>query len=219
MEQKPLKEVILEQLEIKGFNLEKVLLATEIPKHSLEAILKGEWQKLPAAPYARGYFKKLEEILELQPDVLWNHYREETEIKTSGSEDRLPENRFAINAKSRKWIWPILIIVVALIYFGFNFSRLLGRPEINISNPLSASAIATVPTFTFTGEINPKDKLFINQEEIYVDKSGKFQEDYKLQPGLNTFEFVAKRFLGKETQVIKQIIYQPNEGQGEKNGR
>jgi len=37
----------------------------------------------------------------------------------------------------------------------------------------------------------------------------KFGNDFALQPGLNTVEFKAKRLLGKEVTIIKQIIYQP----------
>lgn len=211
MEQKSLKDLISERLDVKGFNLEKAFQATGVPKHFLESILKGEWHKLPPAPYAKGYFKKLESLLEFEPNSLWSFYQNETDVKVSGAEDRLPENRFAIKKRGSKWAWPSIATAIIIIYLFFNASRLLGVPKLDITNPPVATVITYLPNFTFTGEIDSSDKLSINGEEVYVDKSGKFQEDYKLQPGLNTFEFVSKKFLGKEARVVKQVVYQPSE--------
>lgn len=208
MEQKSLKDIILERADARGLNLEKLFQSTSIPKHYLEVILAGEWHKLPPAPYAKGYFKKLESALDLDQDFLWNFYKEEVEIKASGAEDKLPENRYAIKTTNRKWLWPVLTVVAVGIYLGINAGHLIGRPALNITNPLQATVVTSLPSFDLAGEVDPKDKLFINQEEIYVDKSGRFQENYNLQPGLNTFEIIAKKFLGKENKVVKQIIYQ-----------
>lgn len=219
MEQKSLKDIIWERMDAKSLNLEKIFQNTGIPKHYLEMILAGEWHKLPAAPYAKGYFKKLELVLELDQDFLWNFYKEEVEVKASGAEDRLPENRYAIKTTSRKWLWPVLAVTAIAIYLGINAGHLIGRPILNITSPLQATVVTSFSNFDFVGEIDPKDKLFINQEEIYVDKSGRFQENYNLQPGLNTFEITAKKFLGKETKVVKQIIYQLSENNDKQGTR
>ncbi len=209
MEHKSLKSLILERVDAKNLNPEKLCQNTGIPKHYLGAILNGEWHKLPPSPYAKGYFKKLETALDFDPDSLWSLYEDETEVISSGAEDRLPRNRYAIKNANRKWLWPVLVVAAIGIYLGINASHLIGRPDLKILNPLQATLIANFGIFTLDGEVDSNDKLFINGEEIYVDKSGRFQENYDLQPGLNTFEIVAKRFLGKETRVVKQVIYQP----------
>lgn len=209
MEQKSLKDIILERVETKSLNLEKIFQNTGIPKHYIETILSGEWHKLPAAPYTKGYFKKLEDALGFETGFLWSIYKNEAEIQSSGAEDKLPENRYAIKNISYKWIWPVLVVVAIGIYLGINASHLIGRPILKISNPLQATLVTNLGNFTLEGEADSNDKLFINENEVYIDKSGHFQENYNLQPGLNTFEIIAKRFLGKETRVVKQIIYQP----------
>lgn len=214
-EHKPLKDLILERLEVKNLNLEKTFQLTEIPKHYLEAIFKGDWEKLPAAPYAHGYFKKLGLALEMDGNELWNLCQNEAEvIRASGSEDKLPENRFAIKSKNHKWFWPALTALAVAVYVLLNANSLIGQPKLTVENPLSATLVTSLPNYEFTGKMDARDKLFINNEEVYVDKNGQFQKDYGLQPGLNTFEILAKRFLGQETKVVKQIIYQPNEQKG-----
>ncbi|MDP1718971.1 MAG: helix-turn-helix domain-containing protein [bacterium] len=209
MEQKTLKEIILERIDSKGLNFEKVLALTGVPKHYLDSIISGEWHKLPAAPYTHGYFKKLEAALECAPEELWEIYKEEAEVHSSGAADKLPENRFAIKKGKRLWVWPLVIGGAIIVYLAINLTSLIGIPKLDIISPLSATVIAQLPSFELKGVIDPRDKAFINNEELFVDNNGQFQENYNLQPGLNTFEITAKRFLGRETKVFKQIIYQP----------
>lgn len=209
MEQKSLKEIILERIDAKGLNLEKVCILTGVPKHYLENVFAGDWHKLPAAPYTHGYFKKLEMALDYPLGELWELYKDEAEVHSSGAGDKLPENRFAIKKTNRVWIWPVVVAGIAAVYLAINATRLVGIPPLDIQSPLSATIISQLPNFELTGIIDPRDKVFVNNEEVFVDKEGRFQENYNLQPGLNTFEILAKRFLGRETKVVKQIIYQP----------
>ena len=60
-----------------------------------------------------------------------------------------------------------------------------------------------------TGQVNPGDTLTLNNEVIYPDKSGRFEKEIQLESGLNTLEFRVKRYLGRETTVVKQVLYQP----------
>ena len=209
MEQKTLRELITEKLDARSLNLEKVFFLTNIPRHYLENILAGEWHKLPAAPYARGYFKKIEAALECQPDELWDLYKEEAEIKSSGSSDKLPGNRFALKGNPQKWLWAGVVALFAVIYLGFNAYELIGIPSLEIHNPLSATVISILPQYELRGKIESKDKVFINDEEVIADKEGSFSASYDLHSGLNTFEVAARRFLGREAKMIKQVIYQP----------
>ncbi|MDO8467147.1 MAG: helix-turn-helix domain-containing protein [bacterium] len=208
MEQKTLKDIILEKIDAKGLNFEKIFLLTGVPKHYLDYIFAGEWHRLPAAPYTRGYLQKIETALECGQGELWELYKEEAEIRSSGSTDKLPENRFAIKKAKKNWIWPVAIGSIVLVYLAINATRLIGIPPLDIQNPLSATVISIFPTYELRGAISPQDKVFVNNEEVFIDKDGRFQENYNLQPGLNTFEILAKRFLGRETKVVKQIIYQ-----------
>src|SRR3989344_2655814 len=205
-DKKTLKEIFSERVEAKGLSVEKIFQATEIPRHYLEFILKGDWERLPAAPYTRGYFNKLAPLLDLNGAEIWSFYKNEAELlKISGADDRLPENRFAIRRKNRKWLWPVLVVLVLAGYAGLNLNRLLGNPELKVDSPLSASLVTSLPNFLIRGQASAQDKIFINNEEVFIDNNGDFEKDYNLQPGLNSFEIIAKRFLGGETKVVKQI--------------
>ena len=85
----------------------------------------------------------------------------------------------------------------------------MGTPQIQISSPAADNLIVNSPSIKLSGEVNSRDKLTVNGEEILVGENGHFEKDFSLQPGINTIEFRVKRFLGKETAVVRQVIYQP----------
>lgn len=206
---KNLAEALKEQLESKGVSLEKLQQLTDIPERYLETILKGDLKKMPAAPYIRGYLFKIAGILNFNGEELWQQYKKEAEVFSSGAKDRLPENRFAIKTISKKWLAILIIGFVLLIYLGFSASRLLGKPALSVTSPIADTAVINFSTAVIAGTINPNDILKINNQEIVADKEGQFSKTYNLQPGINIFEITAKKLLGRETKIIKQIIYQP----------
>jgi len=71
--------------------------------------------------------------------------------------------------------------------------------------------IVYAPMAAIEGKIDPRDSLELNGEPIYPDSTGSFSEQVPLEQGINTFEFKIKRFLGRETKIQRQIIYEIGE--------
>ncbi len=116
---------------------------------------------------------------------------------------------FRLQSFGRGWLSVLAIIAIA--YLGINANQLFGRPSLVINKPANETEIVALANFLTSGNVDPRDKLMINREEIFVDQTGQFQKSIDLQPGLNTLEFTVKRFLGQETTEVRKIIYQPNE--------
>jgi hypothetical protein len=172
--------------------------------------MQGDTKKLPAAPYVRGYLLKIGKILDFDGNELWEAYKKESGIKSSGPEDRLPSNRFAIKSINKKYIVIALIAIAIIGYLIWQAPRFLGKPPLSINYPFYATTTTPYSEISIVGKIDPRDKLTINDEEVLVDNDGNFSKNYQLQQDINTtFEIKTKRFLGKETIVVKQVIYQP----------
>ena len=208
-ERKTVAAILREQLELKGLTAEKLSEQTGIAERHLTALLKGEIQKLPAAPYVRGYLTSVCRILGLDASELWKTYRHELEIKHSGPSDRLPSNRYAIRKVGRRGPIVAVVLVLLVIYAGVNASRLIGKPNLQITNPSVETTVVAQDLIVLTGNANPRDKLLIDSQEVAIREDGAFEKAYPLQPGLNTIEFSAKRLLGKEVKIVRQVIYQP----------
>lgn len=207
--EKSFHEILKEQFHNKGFSVEKLSNLTAIPDRFLNALLEGDFKKLPPAPYVRGYLIKIAAILDLDSQSLCESYKNEQSVKSSGAEDRLPVNRFAIKHINKKMAMGAVAGILVGVYLVWNIGHLIGRPKLEIAYPLAQTMIVAEPLITVAGNVDPADKLFINEQESVVGAEGDFSMDYNLEPGLNTLELKVKRFLGREAKAVRQVIYQP----------
>ncbi len=206
---KKIKDFFDEILSLRNLNLEKLANMTNIPKNYLVAFCEGDFKKLPPMPYSRGYLFKIAEVLEIDGEELWKIYKNEiaSQIKVP---DRLPINRFAGRPFGKKIIAIGIISVFAIIYLILRADDFLGVPKIEIIVPAGEKIIVYEPLIKLSGRVNNfRDKLTLGGEEIFISEDGRFEKEYWLQAGINTVEFKIKRFLGKETKIVKEIIYQP----------
>ena len=151
-------------------------------------------------------------LLRLPPRWAWktSYYGslpESTEIRSSGGKDKLPMNRFAIQKINKNFIIVAVVILGLLIFLGLRINDIMGTPTLQVNlpeNPFSTND----QTLKIIGKMSAKDKLTLNQEIVYTNRDGTFQKDVTLSPGLNTFEFDATRFLGRETKIVRQVVYE-----------
>lgn len=207
--QKDLKTLIGDALNQKNLNLDKFSQVANIPKRYLEAIQNVDIAKLPAAPYVQGYLKKIAGALHLNYPELWSLYEKELSHKTSGAFDKLPVNRFSIQSLRKKGAVAAIIGLLVVAYLILNFSRLSGIPPLEIIYPAETATAVFEPVIFLEGKFDPKDKLLVNGEERLGSGDGAFRIPFNLQPGSNAVEFKVKRFLGRETTVLRQVLYEP----------
>lgn len=193
----------------RGLNIEKLAGLTNIPKRYLIALSANDVKNLPAGPYVRGYLNKIAAVVGVEPAGLYAAYKK-LGLKTSGREDTLPLNRFAIQKPSNRWIGFAIIGLMLVAVISLKLKDVLGIPNIEVNLPENTS-IVYIPTAIIEGRIDPRDSLEINSEPIYPDSTGAFSEEVPLEQGINTFEFKIKRFLGRETKIQRQIIYEVRE--------
>lgn len=206
---KSFKEILVEAIESHGANLSKLAESSRVPERYLELLIREEFDKLPAAPYLHGYIHRLAVTLELDSDLLWEIFKKEYRLKTSGGDDRLPANRFAIQTVNNTKLLIIgLLAIIVVAYLIIRWSALFGRPALAILDPVNETTIASVTTYTIRGSTGPDIKVSINNDLLDVSSDGTFSKDVLLQSGINTFEIKAKKLLGREVSVIRQIILQ-----------
>jgi cytoskeletal protein RodZ len=208
MEFKPLKEIIREEMKIKGLNVQKLSELTDIPPYYIKALLENDFSKLPAAPYVRGYLNAIAKVLEIDSEPLWQEYQKESSIKRSGENDRLPTNRYAQKPFNKIGFVITIVVLIFIALLTPKIVDFLGHPTIEITSPPSDMYTTQDDIFTLKGKVkNPQDKLSINGSEVIINQDGSFEKQVTLSPGCNdnVFEFVVKRFLGLSTSVKRTI--------------
>lgn len=201
---KTLSDLFNDIIDSQGISIEKLASTSNVPLRFLLAMRDGEISKLPSMPYVRGYILKISSILDIDPEPLLKAYKESGGLG-SGEKDKLPYNRFAKLHFNKNVVAIIVILLVIATFFVSRFDEVIGSPTLNIELP----EFTNNESVLITGNITPNDKLTINGEIVYTDENGIFNEQFYLEPGLNTLEFTIKRFLGRERTIIKQIRYQP----------
>ena len=192
-------------MESKGMDAGKLSDLTDVPQRFIVSLVGGDFKNLPSEPYIRGYLFKVAGVLDADPNFLWRSFRQSSEIHSSGSADLLPANRFSLQRISSKKVWIVLAALVLLGFLGLRVNSILGMPTLDVTLPETT----TSQIINVTGKVNPGDTLTLNNEVVYPDERGQFEKEVQLETGLNTLEFRAKRFLGRETKIVKQVFYQP----------
>ena len=205
--QKNFHEFFSEIVEKSGSNIDKLAELTDISPRYIRAFCEGDFKKLPSLPYVRGYLMKLSYVLGINGHELWQAYKEELKEKIT-VDDTLPVNRFALKSRSFKGLVIGIILIFVIIFLIWRLDDLLGIPKIEIASPTN-DLIINEDIIIIKGVVNNyRDKLLINNEEIFIAQDGKFEKEYHLAPGANVIEFRLKRFLGKEINEVRRVIYQ-----------
>lgn len=208
-ENKSLSNTIVAALRARNLTVGKLAEATGVSERFLDSIVEERFDNLPPFPYVRGYLRKVGDALGLDGEELIREYLEGNEaVKRSGKNDRLPENRFEVPKLKNKIIVTGVVVLFVLLYAVFRtplFGDVSGLTLRNLDDEITYS---TTSEFTVSGKIGSAYKLTLNGEKIYPDEKGNFSKEIKLNEGFNTLVFEAKKFLGKESTVTKQIFYQ-----------
>lgn len=204
-ESRKISEILTEAMNERGVTSDAVSNATDIPKRFIDSLVEGDFENLPARPYVRGYLFKIAEALRIDQNLLWQSYKNSTELAVSGEKDRLPSNRFAFKKMRASRLVALISLIIVLAFVGFRLDDILGRPTIEVSVP----ELTSENTVTITGRVRPGDTLTLNEEVIYPNEEGYFEKRVQLDPGFNPLRFIVQRYLGQKTVLEEGIFYQP----------
>lgn len=196
-----------ETLKQNGATLKDIATTTGIAIKHLEALSHGRYEDLPATPYLHGYLVKLGDVLDFDAEEWWTRIKTEAGLHRSGEEDTLPKNRFVRKISFSPWLVGGTLVV--LVFFVLRFPYIIGTPELVIAFPNEETTKVYESNTRIVGTAQNTDALYVNGERISLRANGAWDKELLLQPGLNTIEIRAKKFLGRETRVLRQFLYEP----------
>jgi transcriptional regulator with XRE-family HTH domain len=208
----PFEQFFAEKIKERGVSLKKLSEITGIAPGHIESLLRGDFESMPSAPYFHGYLLRLGAELDFDGEEWWTTLKREGVVKNSGELDTLPRNRF-IKKSPPKYLWAIGAGIIILIYLAFQAPRIFGKPTLTVTSPSANPYVTTSSTITLSGTVSNADSLYLvgangETEQIIIASNGSWQKGVLLGAGPNPFEISAKKFLGGETDVTEQIIYQ-----------
>lgn len=200
----------------------EIAKATRIQAKYLEYLEAGQYEKLPAEVYVRGFLKSYARHLGLDDGAFLKLYDKEKNIrKNLGQEHRTPEsvrypsmNTWVITPRAIVVIVLVVILGGTFVYLFSEFRGFIAEPQLRITDPLSGATIDG-SIVLLRGETDPGATVTANGEPVFINSTGEFTEELTLSQGLNRITVRATNRFDKtkeETIAIESRVASTGSG-------
>ena len=182
--------------------------ATKIQVKYLEALESGDYGKLPAEVYVKGFLRSYAVFLGIPEDAILKLYDRECHIRTNLGKTDAPRFQPKIPVDFSFSLTPKMLLTgaIAIVTFGFffylysEFSAFVSVPRLVILEPTDGTSVKSGEVH-IRGETDAHAVVTINGGEVMVDGKGVFAEDLRLQPGANAIVVASTNRFGKTKQA------------------
>ena len=216
-------EKLREAREIRGVDLFRVERDTKIRTKFLSALENGDFADLPGDVYARGFLRNYATYLGMDADELEEEWREEagqvTPVKPIiVGPQPLTMRRKVTFERSHVVIGIVAIIVLVVAgYFGFQLTRYLSYPTIDIAAAGASPVIVGIgdTQYVLSGVATPNTTVLISwngqdPKSVTSDDSGHWTYHAVLQAGSNQFDITAKNLdTNHASRTVRLIVMVP----------
>lgn len=193
-----LGERLLKMREDRHMTLSDISRNTGIQIAYLEYLEKGEFDKLPAEVYVRGFLRRYAEYLGVPEEPIVRQYERERGMGESLRVDERTERdsfeRGAFQKIPSVLITPsritatffIVLALAGFLYVYAEYRQFISEPVLAVVEP--AREVMTVEnSFLYVaGKTDPDSRVYINDQPVLVSELGEFREKVEFQPGVNT---------------------------------
>lgn len=176
----------------KRASLSDISKNTRIQIEYLEYLEQGDYDKLPADVYVKGFLKSFAEYLNVDERDLIKSFNKERSIQKNIKGDENANNapkkinlsNFSINPKI------ISVVLISMFFIGMSFylykklDSFVSTPELIILNP-EEDAVVYDSQVVVNGRTDEGNEVFINSQPVLVDENGTFKESIILRNGIN----------------------------------
>lgn len=193
-------------------SLSEVSKQTKIQIKYLEYLENGEYEKLPAEVYVRGFVRSYAHFLGTDETVLVKLYEQESNIQKNLKKDQFTEKKESPFNFPHVIVTPKLFIIAgavmltlgSFLYLYNEFQSFAAVPQLTITEPFDGASLVTDEVY-IRGTTEKDASLLINGQPVLVRENGDFYEQVHLQSGLNTFTVVATNKFKKERSVTLSV--------------
>lgn len=191
--------------------LMEVSRATRIQAKYLEYLEEGQYGRLPADVYVKGFLRSYADFLGVDENIFLKLYEKEKGIKHNLEKDKAPAVRkvkpvnvssFVFTPKKILAAAVAIIVLAGLFFLWREIGSFASTPLLVVLSPANNSEVKS--NFTVVSGVTDKDdSLYINNQPILVGDDGKFQENLTLQSGVNVINV---KSINKFNKTANQII-------------
>lgn len=201
-------------------SLSEISKVTKIQVKYLEFLENGEYNKLPADVYVRGFLRSYARYLNIDEQAFIKLYERERHIQANLSKETVKKtfnvknlsiSSLVITPRSLVLAMIFLLVAGAFFYIFREFQSFAGVPRLVILSPMNGATVETNEVI-IVGKTDKGARVSINNQSVFVGSDGDFSDKIILQAGLNTMTIVAiNRFDKEKSETISvEAKYTPS---------
>jgi cytoskeleton protein RodZ len=183
--------------------------STRIQIKYLEYLENGEYSKLPADVYVKGFLKTYASFVGISEKSLIKLYEREKgihkNIKKTDDQEKLIEpvrlSRLVITPKILIASFVILLVISGFFYLYREINTFIAEPKLVVTWPADGETIEG-NAVDVKGLTERDSQVFINDQPVLINDEGEFSESVGLQGGLNTIFIRSKNKFEKESSRV-----------------
>lgn len=194
----------------KSISLEEASLKTGINIKYLKAIEESSYRDLPKGVYAKIFFKKYVDFLDIRHKNIVSDFVKEYD-RSQNFEKNIFFNKvvswksFVSLPRVLRNLLIFLVVVICLFYLFFYLKNIFAPPFLEVYN-VEDRQIINSSSVLIEGKTDAESEVSINGEAVLSDASGQFSEVIYLKSGINFIHISAKKKYSKQSLIIKQIL-------------
>ncbi|MFA4930556.1 MAG: RodZ domain-containing protein, partial [Patescibacteria group bacterium] len=182
---------------------------TNIRQSYIVAIENNQWDTLPTLEYAKKFILTYAKFLELDETKIKNRFTIEAKHffpvseKNNSTPFFLP--KIIITPRTITAISVITIFSIISLFAYYQINHFIETPKLNISQPADYTEVS-VNKVEITGQTDPDNIIYINNQPLTTDKNGNFSTPVQLKHGYNIVKVTAENKIGRTTSSTKVIV-------------
>jgi cytoskeletal protein RodZ len=196
---KKFSQFLQEKRKLLGYSVEYVSKKIKVPVWQLIDIENGNWKGFTSPAYLRGIVKKYAASLKIddkKAQAFLSRELENEEVKFIRTSKYQERGRFFSPS-----ILFYLIILVLSSFFIIQLVIFSQKPKLVIESVKKTIKVST--PLIIKGETEPGALLYLNDEKIYQNAEGEFEEELYLKKGKKV---IVVKVLSKNGQESEQVI-------------
>ncbi|MDQ3098536.1 MAG: helix-turn-helix domain-containing protein [bacterium] len=209
---KTLGQILREQREKKNITFEQAEAATKIRKSYLRDLENGNYSKLPASTYIKGFLKIYAEYLELPENDVMAFFRREFDESKDGK-TKLRSSLFSVREPwvrlSPQVFFTVVFVSAIAVLFAYvwvQYQSFAGAPQLEIFSPKDGIVVQK-PDIDVEGKTSSNSTLTLNGQNVALAQDGYFKSSVQMSEGVNVLTFVAVNEVGKSTTEKRLVRF------------
>lgn len=203
-------------------SLSEISKNTKIQAKYLEYLENGEYDKLPADVYVKGFLRSYAGYLGISEDYLIKSYNREKGIQQNIKKidnrektiDLVNFSNFIVTPKKIIVSAIVLLVLGSLFYIYNELDSFVSTPRLVILEPVDGAVIEENSVYV-VGETERGTEVLINDQLTLVNEKGSFNEKVGLQEGLNIISVRARNRFNKEAAKSLSVQLKSNPSNNE----